>query len=165
LSSIVAVSSPRTRGSRRRFGIDLFDFAKKRSGKIQNVNAEVDDDEVLLLQEVRLPAVDVIAGACLVQHRGTRCNVGSERLLNDRRYTVRQRTLDQRPALGRIAGLVVALAILQTISSGFNLLGLSADLTLAIWGPDAVAGDGGNASCGARQGPLARSLATARQRQ
>lgn len=35
---------------------------------------------------------------------------------------------------GRITGLVLALAILQTISSGFNLLGLSAQLTLALWG-------------------------------
>lgn len=35
---------------------------------------------------------------------------------------------------GRISGLVLALAILQTISSGFNLLGLSAQLTLALWG-------------------------------
>jgi len=35
---------------------------------------------------------------------------------------------------GRIAGLVVALVILQVISSGFNLLGLSQHLTLAIWG-------------------------------
>lgn len=35
---------------------------------------------------------------------------------------------------GRVAGLVVALAILQTISSGFNLLGLSSQMTLALWG-------------------------------
>jgi simple sugar transport system permease protein len=35
---------------------------------------------------------------------------------------------------GRISGLLVALAVLQVISSGFNLLGLSQHLTLAIWG-------------------------------
>jgi simple sugar transport system permease protein len=35
---------------------------------------------------------------------------------------------------GRISGLVVSLAILQTISSGFNLLGFSQHLTLALWG-------------------------------
>jgi simple sugar transport system permease protein len=35
---------------------------------------------------------------------------------------------------GRIGGLVLALLILQVISSGFNLLGLSQHLTLAIWG-------------------------------
>lgn len=35
---------------------------------------------------------------------------------------------------GRIAGLFAALCILQTISSGFNLLGLSSHLTLAFWG-------------------------------
>lgn len=35
---------------------------------------------------------------------------------------------------GRIAGLVTALIVLQVISSGFNLLGLSQYLTLAIWG-------------------------------
>lgn len=35
---------------------------------------------------------------------------------------------------GRIVGLVISLAILQTISSGFNLLGLSPHLTLALWG-------------------------------
>lgn len=34
----------------------------------------------------------------------------------------------------RITGLVVALLILQTISSGFNLLGFSQHLTLALWG-------------------------------
>jgi len=35
---------------------------------------------------------------------------------------------------GRITGLFVALLILQTISSGFNLLGFSQHLTLALWG-------------------------------
>jgi simple sugar transport system permease protein len=35
---------------------------------------------------------------------------------------------------GRISGLFVSLAILQTISSGFNLLGFSQHLTLALWG-------------------------------
>lgn len=34
---------------------------------------------------------------------------------------------------GRITGLVVALFVLQTISSGFNLLGLDQHLTLALW--------------------------------
>ncbi len=40
---------------------------------------------------------------------------------------------------GRIYGLLIALAILQTISSGFNLLGLSQQLTLALWGLTLVA--------------------------
>jgi simple sugar transport system permease protein len=35
---------------------------------------------------------------------------------------------------GKVGGLVLALIILQAISSGFNLLGLSTHLTLAIWG-------------------------------
>lgn len=35
---------------------------------------------------------------------------------------------------GKVGGLVIALVILQVISSGFNLLGLSTHLTLAIWG-------------------------------
>jgi simple sugar transport system permease protein len=35
---------------------------------------------------------------------------------------------------GKVAGLVLALAILQVISSAFNLLGFSPFLTLAIWG-------------------------------
>jgi simple sugar transport system permease protein len=35
---------------------------------------------------------------------------------------------------GRVMGVVLALIILQVISSGLNLLGLSAHLTLAIWG-------------------------------
>jgi simple sugar transport system permease protein len=35
---------------------------------------------------------------------------------------------------GKILGLVLALAILQVISSGLNLLGMSAHLTLALWG-------------------------------
>jgi simple sugar transport system permease protein len=35
---------------------------------------------------------------------------------------------------GRIGGLVLALLVLQVISSGFNLFGLSQHLTLAIWG-------------------------------
>ena len=35
---------------------------------------------------------------------------------------------------GRISGLMLALAILQVISSGCNLFGLSQHLTLAIWG-------------------------------
>lgn len=35
---------------------------------------------------------------------------------------------------GRVSGLFLALLILQTIASGFNLLGLSPQLTLASWG-------------------------------
>ena len=35
---------------------------------------------------------------------------------------------------GKVGGLVLALIILQVISSAFNLLGLSQFLTLAIWG-------------------------------
>jgi simple sugar transport system permease protein len=35
---------------------------------------------------------------------------------------------------GKVLGLVLALIILQVISSGFNLLGFSTHLTLAIWG-------------------------------
>lgn len=35
---------------------------------------------------------------------------------------------------GRVSGLVIALIILQIISSGLNLLGVSAFLTIAIWG-------------------------------
>jgi len=42
--------------------------------------------------------------------------------------------IDPYGGFGRIAGLVVALAILQTISSGFNLMGLSAQMTLVFWG-------------------------------
>ena len=40
---------------------------------------------------------------------------------------------------GRISGLILALAVLQVISSGFNLLGLSQHLTLAIWGLTLIA--------------------------
>jgi len=42
--------------------------------------------------------------------------------------------IDPYGGFGRIAGLFAALCILQTISSGFNLLGLSSHLTLAFWG-------------------------------
>lgn len=35
---------------------------------------------------------------------------------------------------GRVSGLVIALIILQIVSSGLNLLGVSAFLTIAIWG-------------------------------
>ncbi len=42
--------------------------------------------------------------------------------------------IDPYGGFGRIVGLFVALCILQTISSGFNLLGLSPNLTLAFWG-------------------------------
>jgi simple sugar transport system permease protein len=42
--------------------------------------------------------------------------------------------VDPYGGFGRILELVVALIILQTISSGFNLLGFSAYLTLALWG-------------------------------
>ncbi len=42
--------------------------------------------------------------------------------------------IDPYGGFGRISGLVIALAILQTISSGFNLLGFSQHLTLALWG-------------------------------
>jgi simple sugar transport system permease protein len=42
--------------------------------------------------------------------------------------------IDPYGGFGRIAGLALALAILQIISSGFNLLGLSQQLSLAFWG-------------------------------
>lgn len=42
--------------------------------------------------------------------------------------------IDPYGGFGRISGLVVALAILQTISSGFNLMGLSSQMTLFLWG-------------------------------
>ena len=42
--------------------------------------------------------------------------------------------IDPYGGFGRVTGLVVALLILQTISSGFNLLGFSQHLTLALWG-------------------------------
>jgi len=42
--------------------------------------------------------------------------------------------VDPYGGFGRIAGLGLALVILQTISSGFNLLGLSEYMTLALWG-------------------------------
>jgi simple sugar transport system permease protein len=42
--------------------------------------------------------------------------------------------IDPYGGFGRIAGLFLALCVLQAISSGFNLLGLSAHLTLAFWG-------------------------------
>lgn len=42
--------------------------------------------------------------------------------------------IDPYGGFGRVTGLVAALVILQTISSGFNLLGFSQHLTLALWG-------------------------------
>jgi simple sugar transport system permease protein len=36
--------------------------------------------------------------------------------------------------LGRVAGLFVALLILQVLSSGVNLLGANVQLTQALWG-------------------------------
>ena len=40
---------------------------------------------------------------------------------------------------GRVSGLMLALAVLQVISSGFNQLGLSQYLTTAIWGATLIA--------------------------
>jgi simple sugar transport system permease protein len=40
---------------------------------------------------------------------------------------------------GRISGLMLALVVLQVISSGCNLLGLSQHLTLAVWGLTLIA--------------------------
>lgn len=42
--------------------------------------------------------------------------------------------IDPYGGFGRITGLLASLMILQTISSGFNLLGFSQHLTLALWG-------------------------------
>lgn len=42
--------------------------------------------------------------------------------------------IDPYGGFGRVTGLFVALLILQTISSGFNLLGFSQHLSLALWG-------------------------------
>jgi simple sugar transport system permease protein len=35
---------------------------------------------------------------------------------------------------GKVAGIVMALVILQIVSSGFNLLRISSFMTIAIWG-------------------------------
>src|SRR5579872_5048324 len=42
--------------------------------------------------------------------------------------------IDPFGGFGRIAGLMIALVVLQVISSGLNLLGVNQHLTLAIWG-------------------------------
>ena len=47
--------------------------------------------------------------------------------------------VDPNGGFGRISGLVLALVVLQVIASGFNLLGLSQHLTLAIWGLTLIA--------------------------
>ena len=40
---------------------------------------------------------------------------------------------------GKVAGLIIALIVLQLISTAFNLLGFSQFLTLAIWGAILIA--------------------------
>jgi simple sugar transport system permease protein len=47
--------------------------------------------------------------------------------------------IDPNGGFGRIAGLMIALVVLQVISSGLNLLGVNQHLTLAIWGFTLVA--------------------------
>jgi simple sugar transport system permease protein len=47
--------------------------------------------------------------------------------------------IDPFGGFGRIGGLMIALVVLQVIASGFNLLGLSQHLTLAIWGLTLIA--------------------------
>jgi simple sugar transport system permease protein len=47
--------------------------------------------------------------------------------------------IDPFGGFGRISGLMIALVVLQLIASGFNLLGLSQHLTLAIWGLTLIA--------------------------
>lgn len=47
--------------------------------------------------------------------------------------------IDPFGGFGRIGGLLIALVVLQVIASGFNLLGLSQHLTLAIWGLTLIA--------------------------
>jgi simple sugar transport system permease protein len=42
--------------------------------------------------------------------------------------------IDPYGGFGRVAGLFVALVILQVIASGFNIIGLSSQLALACWG-------------------------------
>jgi simple sugar transport system permease protein len=62
--------------------------------------------------------------------------------------------IDPFGGFGRISGLMLALAVLQVISSSFNLLGLSQHLTLAIWGLTLIAVTGFKAAAA----PLARLL-------
>ena len=52
--------------------------------------------------------------------------------------------IDPYGGFGRIVGLFLALCILQVISSGFNLLGLSPHLALASWGLILLARHGGS---------------------
>jgi simple sugar transport system permease protein len=62
--------------------------------------------------------------------------------------------IDPFGGFGRISGLMLALAVLQVISSSFNLLGLSQHLTLAIWGLTLIAVMGFKAAAS----PLARFI-------
>jgi simple sugar transport system permease protein len=62
--------------------------------------------------------------------------------------------IDPFGGFGRISGLMLALVVLQVISSSFNLLGLSQHLTLAIWGLTLIAVMGFKAA----SAPLARLL-------
>ena len=47
--------------------------------------------------------------------------------------------VDPMGGFGKVSGLLIALAILQLISTAFNLLGFSEFLTLTIWGATLVA--------------------------
>ena len=47
--------------------------------------------------------------------------------------------VDPMGGFGRVSGVILALAILQVISTAFNLLDLSQFLTLAIWGGTLIA--------------------------
>lgn len=69
---------------------------------------------------------------------------------------------------GRIAGLVLSLVVLQMVSSGLNLLGFSAHMTVALWGAiilviSLVRQIGRSRSDGAHQGRRSKGLSQARQ--
>ena len=63
---------------------------------------------------------------------------------------------------GKVAGLVLALAILQVISSGFNQMGLSSYLTVAIWGMVLIAVVALQTLRASRTGPAKTGTAKAR---
>jgi simple sugar transport system permease protein len=82
-----------------------------------------------------MSSVLCFVGACLMMARFNSASVGyAESYLLVTILAAVLGGIDPSGGFGRVSNLLLSLFVLQVISSGFNLLGLSSHLTLAIWG-------------------------------
>ncbi len=117
--------------SRTRFGLSVMMMG---SNPVAALFSGISTKRVTLLVHVAAGLIAGVASQVLVaRFNSAQASYGASYLL----LTVLACVLggiDPAGGRGRVVGLLVAVTVLQVVSSGFNLLGLSSYLALALWG-------------------------------